>query len=428
MTQAQRKRDLRAALEAVRKRTLRLLDHVPDAFLKVRVHDFYSPVGWHFGHVGRTEEFWACKEALGGSCLDDRLSFLFADLPENPKDNRVHLPSREEIVEYLAQTRRRALAALDSADLDSDSPLLAEGYAWEFARQHESQHQETITELLQLIHKQIGRGESAGSAGWPPDARPTEMVSLPGGAFMMGSDDPHGYDNEKRAHEVTVAPFALDRTPVTAAQWLAFIQDGGYRRPELWTPEGWAWRRRENAERPEYWQSGGAACFGLMGLRAIDPREPVSGINWYEADAYARSVGKRLPTEAEWEYAAAHDPISDRARRYPWGDEPPTNERAACGLLAWSPAPVGGKPAGASALGLLDMAGGVWEWTATPFLPYPGFQAFPYDGYSKEHMNGGHYVCRGGSWATSDPILRCSFRNWYVPTYRQGFLGLRCAR
>jgi gamma-glutamyl hercynylcysteine S-oxide synthase len=154
----------------------------------------------------------------------------------------------------------------------------------------------------------------------------------------------------------------------------------------------------------------------------------VSSLSWHEADAYARWAGKRLPTEAEWEFAAVSDLSNGSSRLYPWGDAAPAPERACFGIGEWQPAPVADRPAGASPFGLLGMAGGVWEWTSTPFLPYPGFEAWPYDGYSKEHMGGDHYVCRGGSWATAAPNLRGAFRNWYVPTYRQGFLGLRCAR
>ncbi len=150
---AARKEEIRRALGRARERTLWLLERVPDAFLKVRVHDFYSPIGWHFGHIGRTEEYWVHTRALDRPPLDPALTFLFADLPENPKDNRVHLPSRDEIKRYLAQTRRRTLQALAEADLSSADPLLAGGYGWEFAHQHECQHQETITEMLQLIQK-----------------------------------------------------------------------------------------------------------------------------------------------------------------------------------------------------------------------------------------------------------------------------------
>lgn len=433
MEQEQRKAVLRSEMERVRKKTLSLLDNVPDEFFKVRVHDFYSPIGWHFGHIGMTEEFWICSQALNRPCLDNHLQFLFANLPENPKDNRVHLPSRPEIMAYLAQTRCRTLQALEETDLATEAPLIADGYAWEFALQHECQHQETIAELLQLIQKQrlaSATGESIPTLTVSESAAPTPMIVLPGGTFIMGSNDRHGYDNEKREHPVEVAAFELDETPVTAAQWMQFLADGGYRRRELWTEDGWAWREQEDVTAPEYWHrvSGGYAYLSRQGLRGIHPQEPVSCLSWHEANAYARWIGKRLPTEAEWEYAARFDPATGQSQTYPWGDRMPENHVRESLLLGGRPEPVGTNPAEPSAYGLRDMAGGVWEWTATPFLPYPGFAAFPYDGYSKDHFDGKHFVCRGGSWATDGRILRCSFRNWYVPTYRQGFLGLRCAR
>src|SRR5437016_4943627 len=154
---AARKAALRDELESVRARTLELLERVPDDFLKVRVHDFYSPIGWHFGHIGMTEEHWVICRALGGRPNDERLSFLYANLPDNPKDNRVHLPSRDEIRSYLAATRSAVLDALESTDIAHANPLIADGYAWDFALQHECQHQETIAEMLQLIHQQIDR-------------------------------------------------------------------------------------------------------------------------------------------------------------------------------------------------------------------------------------------------------------------------------
>jgi iron(II)-dependent oxidoreductase len=440
MSRTPLKQSLCEALITTRQQTLRLLEQVPEAFLKTRVHDFYSPVGWHFGHIGMTEEFWVCGQALGQPPLDSNLSFLFANLPENPKDGRVHLPSREEIIAYLASTREQTLAALEGAELTTDDLLLTQGYAWEFARQHECQHQETIAEMLQLIYKAIGNERDSGQLAdyeWPSTTVPslTEMISLPGGTFMMGSDDCYGYDNEKRAHPVTVAPFTLDRTAVTARQWGDFMTDGGYQRPELWSPDGWSWREAEQVVHPEYWQPtrGGKSYlyYGIKGLRLIPPEEPVSAVSWYEADAYARWAGKRLPTEAEWEFAARFVPVTEESRIYPWGDDwapgPRPGALADFDLQSEGPLTVGSRPFGKNGFGLQDMAGSVWEWTASSFLPYPGFEAFPYDGYSKEHMDGRHFVCKGGSWATSGTILRSSFRNWYIPSYRQGFLGLRCA-
>jgi gamma-glutamyl hercynylcysteine S-oxide synthase len=422
----EQKKILSDALHTVRERTLWLLEQVPEAYLKRRVHDFYSPIGWHFGHVAMTEEFWVCEQALGLSCRDEAVRFLFANLPENSKDNRVNLPSRAAIIQYMNQTRTRVLEALETADLDADNPLLANGYAWEFAIQHECQHQETIAELLTLIHQAVGGIKPMEEIEWRRGVVP-ELVAIPRGTFWMGSDDPAGYDNEKRSHEVTVKAFTLDKFPVTAYDWSEFIADGGYRRAELWTPEGWKWRQSENVERPEYWfdprQAGRWVCWHPRGDRAIHPDEPAASLSWHEAQAYAKWAGRRLPTEAEWEYAAR----GTDGRRYPWGHEEPSTNYAAFGLRAWQPAPVGSHPAGASPFGVQDMAGSVWEWTASPFLSYPDFNAFPYDGYSLDHMDGNHRVCRGGSWATSPSILRCSFRNWYIPTYRQGFLGVRLA-
>ncbi len=436
---SERRRVLITSLESVRARTFRLLETVTDAQLPLRVHDFYSPIGWHFGHIGRTEVYWACEKALGHPSPDDALGFLFANVSENDKENRTRLPGRAGLIAYLNRTRELTLAALATADLSNSDPLLADGYAWEFALRHEYQHQETISELRQLLRKSSITGKAPPvkpvSTRRAVATTPVRMIALPGGTFRMGSPDPHGYDNEHDPHLVTVLPFEMDETPVTNADWLAFIAGGGYRRPELWCDGGWRWCQESAVTHPEYWHAtgakGGAATFqaiGLNGLRELVADEPVCGIGWYEANAYARWANKRLPTEAEWEYAATFDPATGDTRVYPWGDAEPDATRAAFGLEADHPAPVGTHPAGKSALGLLDMAGGVWEWTASLFLPYPGFRAFPYDGYSKDSMDGKHFVCRGGSWATGAPNLRSAFRNWYVPTYRQGFLGLRCAR
>jgi iron(II)-dependent oxidoreductase len=421
-----RKEQLRKDLESVRKKTLGLLDYVPEEFLKRRVHNFYSPIGWHFGHIGRTEEFWISHKAMGRPVLDDHLSFLFADLPENPKDNRVHLPSREGIVDYLRKTRERTLVDLDNAELDPANPFTREGYAWDFALQHESQHQETICEMLQLINREIPDNRDLGQLDWPEPGE-AEYVSIPGGTFAMGTDEVCVYDNEQRKHTVEVSPFRLSRTQVTVSQWLKFMREDGYRRHEYWSSEGWAWRSTENAEMPDYWRkcAGGYATVGCNGVRPMHPDEPVCSISWYEAEAFLVWAGKRFPTETELEYAASRSDSSER--RYPWGPEPPNRTTAVFGIATWHPMPVGSKSCGASLDGVMDLAGNVWEWTSSPFLPYPGFEAFPYDGYSKDHMKGDHRVCRGGSWATAAPILRRTFRNWYVPTYRQGFLGLRCA-
>ncbi|NUL83040.1 MAG: SUMF1/EgtB/PvdO family nonheme iron enzyme [Armatimonadetes bacterium] len=357
-----------------RKRTLDLLDLVPDEFLRQRVHDFYSPVGWHFGHIGMTEEHWTVVRAMGQAPMDEALSFRFANLPENPKDDRTQIPDRAAIVEYLRQTRERSLSLLADARLDDAQPLLRDGYAWEFALQHEMQHQESILELLCLIHQAIGAPCSEPGMEWRSGVEHS-WITVPEGETEFGSRDSFAYDNERPAFVARIDEFQISRLPVTNYDWTLFMADSGHRRPEYWLDgDGWF-------------------AYSPSGPRPLHPDEPVMGISWYDAEAYARWASARLPTEFEWE-RAAHG-----------ADNEP-----------------------ASAFGLLEGAGGAWEWTSSKFLPYEGFVAYPYDGYSKEHMDGSCYVCRGGSWATARPILRCSFRNWYVPTYRQGFLGLRLAR
>ncbi len=279
--------------------------------------------------------------------------------------------------------------------------------------------------MLQLIHAQ----RPCPKMDLPEWPEPKEgvFILVPGGALEMGTNAICVYDNEGCAHSVAVSDFKLAQAPVTVSQWLYFMKEGGYSRPELWSAEGWSWRCTEDAAMPEYWRRAGHgyAAFGGLGLREMHPDEPVSSISWFEAEAYLRYKGKRFPTEAEWEYVSFRS--CSPGAPYPWGEEEPNSHTAVFGIGSWGPLPVGSKKCGANADGILDLAGNVWEWTSTPFGPYPGFKAFPYDGYSKDHMLGEHKVCRGGSWATAAPILRRTFRNWYVPTYRQGFLGLRCA-
>ena len=260
---------------------------------------------------------------------------------------------------------------------------------------------------------------------------PDEMIEIPAGPFVMGTDCPDfAYDNERRAHEVDLPAFALDPAPVTHRAYLEFIAAGGYREREFWSEAGWRWREETAAEAPLYWRRGED---GRWRRRRFDreaeppPDEPVTHVSYWEAEAYARFAGKRLPTEAEWEKAALWDPAAGRARAYPWGDEPPTPERANLDQLAFGPAPVGAYPAGVSAYGVHQMVGDVWEWTSSDFLPYPGFAAFPYPEYSEVFFGSDHKVLRGGSWATRPAVARGTCRNWDYPIRRQIFTGIRCA-
>ncbi|NJK27956.1 MAG: ergothioneine biosynthesis protein EgtB [Coleofasciculaceae cyanobacterium SM2_3_26] len=233
----------------------------------------------------------------------------------------------------------------------------------------------------------------------------------------MGSNAPDALDNEKPQHWCYLDAYWLDRYPVTCCQYQSFIAADGYRDRQWWSAAGWQWVQAGQIQQPLYWSDA---------LAGSD--RPVCGVSYYEAEAYARFAGKRLPTEAEWEKAASWDPNHQRSRPYPWGDELPDARRCNCdGIAGWT-ASVQAYPTGASASGAWDMLGNVWEWTATCFGGYIGFQCYPYRGYSQAYFDGEHYVLKGGSWATRPQAMRNSFRNWYYPDMRQMFAGFRCAR
>ncbi len=256
---------------------------------------------------------------------------------------------------------------------------------------------------------------------------------MPGGPFTMGvshGDEPWALDNERPAHVRLVPDFFIDTVPVTCGAYRRFIEDGGYRDPRWWAPAGWAHVREHGLHAPLFWRREGDRWlrrrFGVV--EPVPDDEPVLHVSWYEADAYARWAGRRLPTEAEWEKAARHDPATGRSRRYPWGDTAPGPEHANLGQRHLRPAPAGAYPAGASPLGVRQLIGDVWEWTSSDFLPYPGFVAFPYREYSEVFFGPEYKVLRGGAFAVDAVACRGTFRNWDYPIRRQIFAGFRTAR
>ncbi|HEY2429454.1 MAG TPA: SUMF1/EgtB/PvdO family nonheme iron enzyme, partial [Acidimicrobiales bacterium] len=298
--------------------------------------------------------------------------------------------------------------------------------------QHEHQHDETMLATLQLMAAPGYRPVAAPDAAPAPGFVPAAEVRLPGGEFVMGtSSDPWALDNERPAHPAHLSPFWLDATPVTNAAYADFVADGGYADRRWWTAEGWEWRGGARAEHPQYWERSGEGWavdrFGRPHALVADA--PVQHVCWYEADAYARWAGKRLPTEAEWEYAASWG-RDGRKHRWPWGDVEPTPAHASLwlGPSAFGPAPVTAHPAGANPWGVVGLIGGVWEWTASDFTGHPGFRAHPYREYSEVFFGPDHKVLRGGSWATHPSCIRATFRNWDYPVRRQIFAGFRCAR
>jgi iron(II)-dependent oxidoreductase len=217
---------------------------------------------------------------------------------------------------------------------------------------------------------------------------------------------------------------------VTNAAYLAFIEAGGYSEPRWWSAAGWEWRCQSNHVAPAFWRRTGGQWlrrrFGLV--EPVPPDAPVQHVCYYEAEAFAQWARRRLPTEAEWEKAASWDPATESKRHYPWGDAAPTAELANLGQRHLQPAPVGSYPRGASAYGVQQLIGDIWEWTASDFTAYPGFVAYPYREYSEVFYGTEYKVLRGGSWATDPVACRNTFRNWDYPIRRQIFAGFRTAR
>ncbi len=415
-----------------RQDTLNLFANISDADFRCQAHPDFSPVGWHLGHIGVTEAYWISQQCEGEVSLSEECDQFFSPT-ESPKTSRINLPERSEILAYLRTAREKMLTVLDQTDFPCSHPLLQEARIFCMLLQHEAQHQEIITLILHLLAARQERPFSPGEEGdrnGTPAA--VDMVRVQAGAFVMGSNQlAETLDNERSQHEVYVEEFLIDRYPVTNAAFLQFLQNGGYQERSYWSPEGWAWREKNAIEHPLYWRKQGNgrwASIGLHRTHALIPNHPVMCVSWYEAEAYAKALGKRLPTEAEWEKAASWDPCLNKKRSQPWGDIAPNSERCNSEARLAGTSAVDQHPAGESAYGCMDMQGNVWEWTATWFHSYPEFTTYPYDGYSLPYFDQRHRVLRGGSWATRSHVIRPTFRNWYNPWVREIFAGFRCAQ
>jgi iron(II)-dependent oxidoreductase len=393
-----------------------------------------NPLLWEIGHVAWFQERWALRHARGEPPLRADGDALY-DSSAIPHDDRwdLPLPGRDGTIAYLEAVRDRVLETI-AAGLDERGR-----YFVLLALFHEDMHTEAFTYARQTLAYPPPRLRAA--AGH--DAAPAESgpfpgdAPVPGGTYRLGAERDGGFvfDNEKWAHPVALAPFAIARAPVTQAEFAAFVDDGGYRRRELWGADGWEWREAAQAEHPVYWRrdGGGWARRDFDRWVALEPHQPVVHVNWHEAEAWCRWAGRRLPTEAEWEAAAAGEPdsggreLASRRRRFPWGERPPEARRARTDWRTMGRADVAAFPDGDSACGCRQLVGNVWEWTADDFFPYPGFVADPYRDYSAPWF-GSHKVLRGGAWTTRGRLLRNTWRNYYRPERRDVWAGFRtCA-
>ncbi len=419
-------------LQQCRRGTFKLFTDIDyDTFCR-QAHPDFSPVGWHLGHIAYTEDLWLLQRCAGLKPVFPEYHQLFAaDIL--PKKQRVFLPTLPEVELYLDAVRKKVLDYLEVAPIDEQERL------WRFIIQHESQHCETVAFVLQMQRKNEEESSATHLVTDLTDLRDvterrkkkegrliadyqlpmtdSPAIEIPGGEFYMGSDAAEALDNERSRHLCYLEAYSIDRYPVTCRQYRDFMESGGYQNPDWWSADGWKWLQSAKVSRPLYWSENPAFN-----------NHPVCGVSWYEAEAYCNFTGKRLPSEAEWEKAASWDATNQTYRIYPWGEEQPNGSLCNHGNNIANTSPVDAFPKGASAAGCWDMLGNVWEWTASTFDAYPGFESYPYRGYSQVYFDGEHRVLKGGSWATFPQALRSSFRNWYYPGVRQIIAGFRCAK
>jgi formylglycine-generating enzyme required for sulfatase activity len=342
---------LLAELESARRFLQQALAPVPARLWSQQPSPAYSPIGWHLGHVAAVQARWL----LPGE--PQPFDALF-DPAATAKPARGNLPEPDQLRALLDDVLERVSAGLRAGRVPGVLGL-PESFLVQHVAQHELQHAEHVQVIAALCEKRLHR---------MPRRVPVSAagrLELAGGPALVGSADrSRAYDNECPQHEIRLGGFWLDRAPVTAGEFARFVEAGGYRQKEHWSPDSWTWRTEHDVRAP-------------LGFREQDPDAPVTCLSWHEADAYARWRGARLPTEHELEVARV----------------PPA---------------------------------GVWEWTSSWFLPYPGFRPYPYERYSVPWF-GTHRVLRGGSWATSPELVRPSFRNWYDAGLREIPSGFRCA-
>lgn len=423
--------ELVSQLEDARLRTLQLVDDLTDDQLEVPQLECVNPFRWELGHVAFFQDLFILGE-LGAKrfLLDDAEQFYDSFRVAHARRWQLPLPSRQATIDYLERTLAAVVDRLASA---------GDGRAIELARLallHEDMHGEAFATMRStLCYK--APGNRAGPEEIDAGPCPGE-VEIPGGSFRLGAEPGPWFvfDNEMWAHPVEVRPFRIDRAPVTRGAFAEFVADRGYEKPAHWSLEGRVWLEQTGARHPACWQQDGDSwlCREFDTLTPLREHAPVDRISWFEAEAFCHWASRRLPTEAEWEMAASCEPDgkggvrSGRKRRFPWGDDPPDRQRAWLDGRGTSCLDVRALPRGDSAFGLRQMLGNVWEWTADPFYPYPGFEVGrPYREYSAPWF-GDRRVLRGGAWPSRSRLVHNMLRNFCQPHRTDQFTGFRtCA-
>jgi iron(II)-dependent oxidoreductase len=413
-------------LSEARSRMLGLfVDLDADRLIGPEQHHVEPPI-WELGHVAWFQEHWLLRRLDGRDPVVARGDSIYDAFNVSYKLRTKHeYPSKQETLNYAATILERCTRRLRGRQ-----PSTEERYFYELVTQHEYMHAENLLAVRQTLG--YSAPEVIGGFPSPSPEREYEPhdVEIPGGQYTLGAThDGFALDNERPPVKVVVAPFRIRSTPVTNREYLEFVEHGGYTNRELWDRRGWQWRRREGATQPLFWvaQDNGWGQRKFDRVERLEDWHPVCHINWHEARAYCRWANRRLPTEAEWEMAAAWAPNVRTKPMYPWGNEAPTLEHA---NLDWSwgdTVDVRALPRGDSASGCRQMLGNVWEWTDSMLEPFPGFEPGPYTEYSQPYF-GEKPVLRGGAWVSRSRLVRNSWRNFFIRHRRNIYAGVRtCA-
>jgi ergothioneine biosynthesis protein EgtB len=438
-----------AFYQQVRARTMQIVAPLEIEDYVIQTAEFMSPPRWHIGHTSWFFETLLQAHQPGYHVYSEEYLFYFNSYYEGfgeriarPKRGTKSRPTVKDTVAYRKHIDEQMLSFLESVEnkpeLETVLSLVRLGL------EHEMQHQELL--VYDIKHLLFDQYDAPIKPAPAPAAEVEGMAEIEGGLFWLGhgtqvqSPKPKvqsfvnydfAFDNEKPAHQVFLQDYALDRAPVSNGDFLEFIRDGGYQNFRWWFSEGWEVVSRDEWRAPHYWELHDDQWMirDFGGLHAVESKanEPVCHVSFYEASAFAKWAGKRLPTEAEWEKAAAFDPKTRQQRAFPWGDEPPDESKANLfenGI--WAPAPLGTFPAGQNAYGCQQMIGDVWEWTTSDYVPYPGFKS-EFDEYNdKWFVN--QKVLRGGSFATPQAHIRSTYRNFFHTNERWMTSGFRCAK
>jgi ergothioneine biosynthesis protein EgtB len=423
-----------------RRRTRALFDLLDESVYYQRPISLRNPVVFYEGHIPAFSVNTLIKKALGRPGIDEHLETIFAR-GIDPESEATSIargnpawPSRAEVHQYVEAADRLIEQAIASADLDRPGdPMLDQARALWTILEHEEMHQETLGYIWHQVPYFQKRKPVAYYTVPPFASRPdvSSHARIPGGSATLGTDlreHAFGWDNEWPPHRVHVNEFIIDVHNVTNGQFMEFVRAGGYRAPQWWRPEDWAWIESAQISHPSFWERDGDSWFwrGMFERIPLPDLWPVY-VTWAEAAAFARWRRLRLPTEAEYHRAAFGTP-DGRERGFPWGDSRAAAVPGNFDFMRWDPEPVGAHPEGASAFGVHDLIGNGWEWTSTPFGPFDGFEPLPtYPEYSAEFFDGDHFVIKGASPLTARTLVRRGFRNWFRPRYPYVYATFRCA-